>query len=84
MSHQLLEDLSEIVEWYQLGIQLGIPEAELNNIRHRNDEVKGRRCEMLSTWLAKSPQPTWATIINALTGMGRRNLGNKMALKYGM
>ena len=72
------------MEWFQLGIHLDLPEGMLKNIRHRNDEVGGRRCEMLSTWLETSPQPTWATIVNALTGIGRRNLADKMALKYSM
>ena len=72
------------MEWFLLGIRLGVPEAELKNIGCRNDEVKGRRCEMLSTWLETSHRPTWAMIVNALTGIGRRNLANKMALKYSM
>ena len=81
-SDQLFEDLKEVVEWFQLGIHLHLPEAELKNIGHRNDEVGGRRREMLSTWLKTSPRPTWATIVNALTGIGRRNLADKMDLKY--
>ena len=81
---QLFEDLSGIVEWYQLGIQLGISGVQLKSIRCRNDDVRGRRCEMLSMWLKITPQPTWAAIVNALAGIGRKNLADKMALKYSM
>ena len=83
-SQQLFEDLSGITEWFQLGIELGIPGAELKNIRDRNDDVRGRRCEMLSTWLKTTPQPTWAAIVNALASIRRRNLADKIALKYSM
>ena len=81
---QLFEDLNGIVEWFQLGMELGVPGAELKKIRYRSDDVRGRRCEMLFTWLKTTPQPTWAAIVNALASIRRRNLADKMALKYSM
>ena len=81
--HQLLEDLNEIVEWYQIGIHLDIPKADLEGIKRESDEVKDCRSKMLSTWFQSNHNPTWATIITALATIGRRNLAYKMALKYG-
>ena len=81
--HLLLEDLNEIVEWYQFGIHLDIPKADLEGIKRESDEVKDCRCKMLSIWFQRNRKPTWATIITALATIGRRNLAYKMALKYG-
>ena len=83
-SQQLFEDLNGITEWFQLGIELGIPGAELKDIGDRNDDVRGRRCEMLSSWLKTTPRPTWAAIVNALASIGSRILADKMTLKYSM
>ena len=83
--HKLLEDLQEVLEWYELGIYLDIPEASLEEIKSdENGKVRACRREMLSTWLRRNPQPTWATIVTALTGIARVNLAVKIALKYGM
>ena len=80
--HQLLADLYDIVEWYLLGVYLDIPETDLEVIKCENNKVRDRRREMLSTWLRRC-QPTWATIVTALTGIGRKSLAYKLALKYG-
>ena len=66
--HQLLADLYDIVEWYLLGVYLDIPETDLEVIKCENDKVRDRRREMLSSWL---------------TGIGRKSLAYKIALKYG-
>ena len=81
---QLLTELFEVVEWYEFGIHLGVPVSDLEEIKCENDKVRERRREMLSTWLRRSLEPTWVTIVNALSTIGRRNLAHKMALKYGI
>ncbi len=82
--HQLLANLSDVTEWFLLGIYLDIPESDLEKIRYENHwNVTDCKCEMLSTWLRRNPQPTWATIVTTLTDIGRRSLAYKIALKYG-
>ena len=82
--HHLLADLYDVVEWYQLGIYLDIPESDLEKIKYENQRnVTDCKCEMLSTWLRRNPQPTWATVVTTLTDIGRRSLAYKIALKYG-
>ena len=73
-----------MVEWFLLGIYLDIPESDLEKIKYENQwNVSDCKREMLSTWLRRNPQPTWATIVNTLTDIGRMSLAYKIALKYG-
>ena len=82
--HQLLVNLNDAVEWFLLGIYLDIPESDLEKIKYENPcSVTDCKREMLSTWLRRNPQPTWAVIVTALSDIGRRSLAYKIALKYG-
>ena len=59
------------VEWYQLGVQLGIPSAALSTIRcdYPND-VQGCMTEVINRWLQSAPECSWAKLAQAVEAMG--------------
>ena len=56
------------LEWFNLGLGLGIDKTTLEVIRHDNhDKVKPCFREMLSEWLKMvDPRPSWERLVIAL------------------
>ena len=58
------------VEWYDLGLQLGLPDATLASIAtHPDIEARGRM--MLSKWLQYDPKASWEKLAAALNKIGK-------------
>ena len=59
----LVNDLVSVRRTFDLGIQLGVPESDLNDIevdyRH---SVADRRRETVSKWLNIDKQPSWSKL----------------------
>lgn len=72
-------------QWVTLGVQLGIPKSELNNIevKYQNNS---KRClvEMLEEWLQQKvdPSPSWADVVNAVKSLGDNQLEKELREKY--
>ena len=74
-----------MVEWYHLGLYIGLPTGELDNIRY-NPTLRSPaqfRTEMLSIWMTKLPGPSWSRVVQAVADIGRESLAQRIALKYG-
>ena len=67
--------LTPINDWYRLGLQLGVPDYQLNSIE-KNYPRDNIRCksEMLSYWFNNAEESSWVVIANALEKIGHRNL----------
>ena len=78
-------ELQEVIEWFSLGLYLGIPPAKLYDIKHDNTlhSTQDFRTEMFSVWMRKLPEPSWPRVVKALMEIGRERLAHKIALKYG-
>lgn len=63
-------DLVEIVEWYSVGLQLGINEYALKTIEHDYSRLSDRKREMFSVWLRSGDNLTYSHLIKALTAAG--------------
>ena len=63
---QLLSELSEVTDWYHLGIFLDIELATLDTIQsnHPNDDER-KKTEMLKVWL-KGNNASWRNLCDAL------------------
>ena len=81
----LLSDLTSVRRPYNLGIQLGVPESDLDDIevdyRH---SVADRRREALRKWLRIDEHPSWSKLIRALVAINERHVARNIAEKYGM
>lgn len=72
------------MDWFQLGIHLGIPHYRLSIIKADNQNVEKCKVAMLQWWLENSVKAKWSTIVWALFKAGKRGLANKIALDHGM
>ena len=79
----LVNELHDVVRWFQLGIYLDISPPELMKIRADHRETEPCKTEMLVTWLRQTREASWSTVVRALVGMRMGTLAQKVALKYG-
>ena len=76
--------LIQTVKWYNLGLQLGVEDAELNVIQHNNpQDSEACKREMLSSWLKKASSPSYQQLIEALWELGENREANRLCKKYG-
>ena len=70
---EIQNELSEMAaaNWYQLGMQLEIPPAELRTVEC-NYPHDAQRCmtEVLNRWLRNAPECSWAKLAQAVEAMG--------------
>ena len=71
--------------WYRLGVQLGIPDDELDVIE-QNYPRDARMCQlkMFSAWLRTESAPTYEKMVKALVAVEKTSLAEVLCGKYGM
>ena len=79
---ELLEILSDRVDWYELGIELDIPPGTLNAMREDHGKVRHRLMAMLEKWLSKYPEKGWNDIVIALKKMDKNDVAVEVEEKY--
>ena len=63
--------VSDVVEWFDLGLQLGLPSATLGLIAADNiKDIKSQRRAMLSEWLKYDTAASWEKLAAALSTIG--------------
>ena len=70
--------------WYRLGVQLGIPDHELDVIRQ--DYLRDTRmCQskMFSAWLRSESPPTYEKVVKALIAVDKTSLAEMLCGKHG-
>ena len=80
----LINELHDVISWFQLGIYLDISLSDLMKIRadHR-EKTDDCKTEMLVTWLSQTTDASWSTVVKALVGIKMGALAWKVAMKYG-
>ena len=75
--------LDSVVDWYSLGVKLGLEDSELSTIE-QNYRGDNERCklEMLSHWLRNAKLPTWQAVADALCLIGEHEVALKIREKY--
>ena len=55
-------------QWRPIGVQLGVPDAQLQNIQATHGHLGQTQCmmEMLSFWLKSTIEASWRYIVEAL------------------
>ena len=70
--------VKEVTRWYEVGLQLGLPEEKLKLISSHPD-IEGHQRMMLSKWLSYDPEASWAKLVAALRAIGERSVAEKVA-----
>ena len=80
---ELSNELDSVVNWYSLGIKLGVEDHELRTIEqnHRGDNERCKH-EVLSGWLRRAKHPTWKAVADALHLMGEDKVAWKILSKH--
>ena len=81
LQHIVIAVRDLITEWYDLGLQLGIPEYILRPIGS-NPDVEGRLRMMLSKWLDYDPEASWNKLANALDTMEKNTIAVNIRINY--
>ena len=77
----LVNELQEVTDWFQLGLSLRVPESVLKTIERDLDTTNKRKQEMLIEWM-KREVPKWSTMVKALFDMGMTDQAIKIASKH--
>ena len=82
---ELLSVLEQVIEWHQLGLNLGLRESALERVECGFRNLWDAKREMLKLWLKQDDQipdagtgATWRTLIKALRAMGYIVLAKKI------
>ena len=79
----LSSDLATVWRWYPLGLQLGVPDADLKMIESDYQQTEDRKLNSLSKWMKIDVQPSWSKLIRALVAINERHVARTIAEKYG-
>ena len=73
-------------KWEDIGIQLGIDDRKLTQIKSSySNDTKSCLREMLRLWIARvDPPPSWSAMIDALMTLGDEELASKLKCRYCM
>ena len=82
----LLKDLVlvQVAEWYDLGLQLGVEDEELDVIKKNNPgNLRACKREMFRKWLRITPSPSYQHLVEALIAVGDVKEADQLSKKYG-
>ena len=76
--------LIKTVKWYNLGLQLGIEDTELDVIDQNNSkEIDACKRKMFQAWLRITPSPSYQQLVEALQTVGETSEADSLCKKYG-
>ena len=82
----LIELHSVRVNWYNIGLELGIPYTELNCFRKMYSDPSDSLREVLIHWLRTTvdPPPTWEAVVSVLRSLivNEMNVAAQLESKY--
>ena len=81
-----LKDLAllQTTKWYNLGLQLGIKDTELDVIEENNPkDIDACKRKMFKTWLKITPSPSYQQLVEALQTVGEITEADRLCKKYG-
>ena len=63
--------LIKVTEWYELGFQLGVDDAEFEEIEKNNrGHLRACRRSMFRAWLRITPSPSYQQLVKTLMTVG--------------
>lgn len=79
---EMLKELTSIVEWRTLLLNLGMDKYKIDEIEEDYDKIEHRKQEGLDRWLRNKHDACWNDIIKALFEMGQDTLARALEEKY--
>ena len=79
---RLASELASVIDWFSLGLNLGLQKHELTKIERDYQGNDRRRVEMLDLWLQRTPNATWEDVVRALQQMGENVVAENIREKY--
>ena len=75
--------LVQTIEWYDLGLQLGIDDTELDVIEKNNrGDLRACRRNMFRAWLRITHSPSYQQLVEALMAVGEGKEADLLCKKY--
>ena len=83
-SANLSFELTAVIDWFSLGLNLNLEKYELDKIQLDHDRQGNdrQRLEMLDKWLRCTPCATWGDVVRALEQMGENSVAENIRHKY--
>ena len=76
--------LVQTVKWYNLGLQLGIEDTELDVIEENSPkDIDACKRNMFKAWLRITPSPSYQQLVEALQIVGEISEADRLCKKYG-
>ena len=82
----LMHHLEGVVkDWYQLGVELGLPINKLDEIECNNSgNVLRCKLSMLQEWQRQlTLKPSWCTLVDALHNMKKNTVAESISQQFG-
>ena len=61
---EILSELDGMVDWFLLGVYLGVPVGKLKDVEEAYPKPSRRRAEMIIVW-SKQEEPSWQKLVTA-------------------
>ena len=74
----LSTELETVIDWYILGLNLGLPKHLLDEIERDYQGNNRRKTQMLDLWLRRTPNATRDDVIRALKQMGENSVAENI------
>ena len=72
-----------MANWYNLGLELYIQDAELETIRRNNPQNQDDcKRDMFRKWLTNCPEASYKQLIQALVELGEKREADRLCKKY--
>ena len=79
----LLNTLNPVaLKCFALGLQLGVNDSRIRNIRSNNSQCEDQLCEIISERLRQESPLTWHDIVRALRAVSENRLASEIENKY--
>ena len=78
----LSTELGDVVQWFSLGVFLGLPPHELERLKQTHGSRKDGLAPMLDLWMKTGPVD-YSNLIAALEFCGLSSLAQSLSVKYG-
>ena len=80
----LCSELASVSDWHRLGLHLGVPDYELDQIKrsHPAEGCDEWKRETFSLWLRRTPSASWGDVVGALRRMRENTIAERIELKY--
>ena len=79
---EFVEELYEVQSWYELGVYLGAPVLELNQIKNMKESVRTNLVELFEVMNRQAIPLTWGKIASALKNLKNHQLASQIRERH--